>query len=177
MYTWLLNWSWDKLTRGEREIAPVVSPHVDVEPSRSRNLLQLALWSGRTPQIIQSAHNPQHRRQSNSTCLPAKTGMRPKSVMDIAIHRPVDPDRIRLGEELCFAVCTDEAAKDFFAWFEVYWVASVVYGGRYGALAIRAKGSIEPDSFHCVVQELVICFDAFGFGPFVDFGEVLFALV
>lgn len=97
--------------------------------------------------------------------------------MDIAVRRPIYPDCILLGEEICFAVCTDEAANDFFTWFEVYQATSVVFITRCGDLAIPAKSSIETDSFHCAVQELVICFYVFGFGPSLDFGEVLFASV
>lgn len=155
----------------------MISPHIDIKPSGSRNLLQLPLRSRRPPQILQSTHNPQHSRQSNPTRLPAKTGMRSQSVVDISIHGPVDPDSIRLGEELGFAIRTDEAAEDFVARFDIDWAASVVHDCGYGALAIGAEGSIEPDSFHCVVQKLVVCLGAFDFGPSVDFGEVFFTFV
>ena len=97
--------------------------------------------------------------------------------MDISIHGPVDPNGIWLGKELGFAVCTNEAAEDLIARFDLDWMASVVDGRRYGRLAIGAEGSVEPNAFHCVVQELVVCLGAFDFGPSVDFKEVHFAFV
>lgn len=96
--------------------------------------------------------------------------MRSESVMDITIHRPVDPDCVRLGEELGFAVRTDEAAEDFVSRLDLHSPATIVDGCGYGGLAVGTKCSIEPDAFHCVVQELVVCFGAFDFGPIVDFG-------
>lgn len=155
----------------------MISPHVDIRPSGRRNLLQLPLWTWCPPQVVESTHNPQHSRQSSPTRLPAKTGVRSQSVMDISIHGPVEPDCVRLGEELGFAVRTDEAAEDFVSRLHLNWAASVINGCRYGALAVGAGCSVEPDTFHCVVQELVVCFAAFGFGPFVDFREVDFPFV
>lgn len=90
--------------------------------------------------------------------------------MDISIHRPVDPDRVRLGEELGFPVRTDEAAEDFVSRLDPHWTATIVDGRRYGGLAVGTECPVEPDAFHCVVQELVVCFGAFDFGPLVDFG-------
>ena len=99
------------------------------------------------------------------------------SVMDITIYWPVDPDAIRLGKVFGFAARTDKTAKDFVARFDLYWVASVVDGCGYGGSAIGAEGSAEPDTFHRVVQELVVCFGALDLGPPVDIGEMLFALI
>ena len=165
------------LTRGKREIAPMIGPHVDVEPSRPRNLLQLPLRSRRPPQVIKSAHNPQHSRQSSPTRLPAKTRMRSQPVMDVSIQGPVDADGIRLREEFGFAVRTDEAAEDFVARFDRDRATSIVNRRGYRGLAIGAKCSVEPDAFHCVVQELVVGLGAFDVGPFVDFREMFLALV
>ena len=155
----------------------MISPHVDIQPSRPQNLLQLPLWSGRPPQIIKSTHNPQHSRQSDPTRLPTKTGMRSESVMDIRIYGSVDSDYVRIGEEFGFSVRTNEIAEDFVARLNLDRAASIIDSRRYGGFAIRAEGRVEPDAFHCVVQELVVCFGAFDFGPLVDIGEVFTALV
>lgn len=97
--------------------------------------------------------------------------------MDISVNGPVDPDCVRFGEEFGFAIRTDEAAEDSVARFDLDWAASVVDGGGDGASAMRADASVEPDAFHCVVQELVVCVGAFDFGPSIDISEVFLASV
>ena len=155
----------------------MISPHVNIKPSRSLDLLQLPLWSRRPPQIVESTHDPQHRRQSNFTRLPTETGMRSHSVMDVTIYGPVDFDGIRLGKVFGFAVRMDEAAEDFVALLDLDWAASVIDSHGYSGSAIGAEGSVEPDAFHRVVQELVVCFGALNFGPPVDTGKMFFAFV
>ena len=103
--------------------------------------------------------------------------MRSQPVVDVIIYGPIGPDGIRLREKFGFAVRTDEAAEDFVARFDLDGTASVLDCHGYGGVAIGAESSVEPDAFHCVVQKLVVCFGAFDFGPLVDIGEVLFALV
>ena len=127
----LANWLWTTLTRWEREVAPMISPHVDIQPSGSLDLLQPPLRSGRPSQVLQSTYHPQHGRQSSPTCLPTKTGMRSHSVVNITIDGPVNPDAIRLGKIFGFAARTHEAAEDFVARFDLDWAASVVDGCGY----------------------------------------------
>lgn len=106
----------------------MISPHVNIEPSGPRNLLQLPLWTWRPPQVIKSTHNPQHSRQRSPTRLPAQTGVRPQAVVDISIHRPVDPDCVRFWEEFGFAIRADEAAEDFVSGLDLDRPASVIDG-------------------------------------------------
>ena len=155
----------------------MIRPHVGIQPSGSLDLFQLPLWSRRPPQIVESTHDSQHGRQSNLTRLPTETGMRSRSVMNIIIHGPVDPDGIRLGEVIGFAVRTDEAAEDFIALLDFDRAAPVVDSHGYSGSAIGAEGSIESDAFHRVVQELVVCFGALNFGPPVNTGKIFFAFV
>ena len=155
----------------------MISPHVDIQPSGFLDLLQLPLWPRRPPQIVESTHHPQHSRQSNFTGFPTETGMWSHSVMDIAVHGPVDPDGIRLGKVFGVAVRTDEAAEDFIALLDLDRAASVVDSHGYSGSAIGAVGSIEPDTFHRVVQELVVCFGALNLGPPIDTGKMFFAFV
>ena len=155
----------------------MISPHVDKQPSGSFDLLQLPLWSRRPPQIVKSTHDPQHGCQSNFTRLPTETGMRSRSVMDVTVYGPVDFDGVRLGKVFGFAVRSHEAAEDFIALLDLNRAASVVDSRGYSRSAIGAEGSVEPDAFHRVVQELVVCFGALNFGPPVDTGKVFFAFV
>ena len=98
-------------------------------------------------------------------------------IVDVSVDGPVEPDRVGLGEEVGLAVRADEVAEDFVARLDLDGAASVVDGCGYGAYAVGARCSVEPNAFHGVVQQLVVCFGAVGFGPLVDFGEVRFALV
>ena len=97
--------------------------------------------------------------------------------MDVTIYGPVDFDGIRLGKVFGFAVRMDEAAEDFVALLDFDWAASVVDSHGYSGSAIGAEGSVEPDAFHRIVQELVVCFGALNFGPPVDTGKMFFAFV
>ena len=97
--------------------------------------------------------------------------------MDITVYGSVDVDGIRLGKVFGFAVRTDEAAEDFIALLDLDRAASVVDSHGCSGSAIGAKGSVKPDAFHRVVQELVVCFGALNFGPPVDTGKMFFAFV
>lgn len=97
--------------------------------------------------------------------------------MDITIQGSVDPNCIRLGKEFGVSVRTDEAAEDVVPRLNLDWVTSVVDGRGNGTLTMGAEGSVEPDAFHYVVQEFVVCFGAFDVGPLVDISEIFPALV
>ena len=155
----------------------MISPHVGIQTSRSLDLLQLPLWSRRPPQVVESTHDPQHGRQSNFTRLPTEAGVRACSVMNVTIYGPVDPNGIRLGKNFGFTVRTDEVAEYFVALLDLDRAASVVNSHGYIGSAIGTEGSVEPDAFHRVVQELVVCFGALNFGPPVDTGKMYFAFV
>lgn len=48
----------------------------------------------------------------------------------------------------------------------MYWTAVVIDGRFYGAQSVRAKGPIESDALHRIMEELVVGFGAVGLCPF-----------
>ncbi len=100
-----------------------------------------------------------------------------ESVVDVRINGSVEPDGVRVGEEFRFAVRANKAAKDFVAGLNPDRAASIIDGRGYGTFTVGAEGPVEPDAFHCIVQEPVVCLGAVNFGPLVDVEKVGFSLV
>lgn len=86
--------------------------------------------------------------------------------MDVILHRPIDLHRVRLRKEFGFAVCIDKADEDFVSGLDGDGTAVVVDGLGDRAESVGAKGSVESDAFHGVVEQFVVCFGACGFRPF-----------
>lgn len=151
--------------------------HVEVESSRPGYLLQLPLRTGRSPQVVQATHHPQHRRQRRPARLPAQAGMRTQAIVKVILHRPVHPHRVGIREELGFPVGTHERREHLIPRLDRHRTATVVDRLGDGAHTVGAKGAIQADPLHGVMQELVVRVGALGLGPLVDGGEVHLALI
>lgn len=164
----------ERLTGGEREVAAVVFSHVDVEATWPRDLLHLPLRARRSPEVLQSTHHLEHRSQRHPTGIFSKTSVRSHSVVDVRVERTVDADLVRRREDIRIAIRADlrssastpklmlqrhstyEAAEDFIPWLDVDGMASVVYSGCYLGLSVRPKGSIQANSFHTIMEYLLV---------------------
>ena len=91
------------LTGGEREITPVVFPHIDVKATFPRDLLELSGRTGGTSKVIKAPNNLQHGRQRHSARIPSEAGVRTVTVMDIRLQRPVDANTVRRWEDFRIA--------------------------------------------------------------------------
>jgi hypothetical protein len=58
-------------THWKDEIAPLIFPHINVESTRSGNLLQLALWARGTAKVVKTTNNAQHGSQRDPTSIPS----------------------------------------------------------------------------------------------------------
>ena len=96
-----------------------------------------------------------------------------KAIVDVALHRPVDIDLVWVGEILRLAVCADEAAEDLIAGLDVDFATVVVDGQMGGGKAVGAKCAAETDTFHCVVEKLLIRLGAGGLCKLVDSWKML----
>lgn len=168
----------------------MILPHIHIKPTRPRNLLQLALRPLRSPQPIQPAHNPHHRRQRDLARLRAQTRVRSDAIVDIVLQRAVRFHLLRGGEHPGVLGGADEGHEDLVAGLHGD-VRS--QGGRGGGVdfesgrevgnsgggdgfAVGAVGAVEADAFHHVVEERAVGLDGGGFGEGVDGGEVLLAV-
>lgn len=166
-----------QLTGWKRPVAAMVGSHVDVEAPRPGNFLELPGRTRSAPQIVQPSDHFEHRRQGNLARRSAQASMRTCPVMDVVLHGSVDAHSIRVREELRLPVGVDETDEHLVARLDRHWPASIVNRGRNLALPIRAEGAVEADSFHGIMEQLIIRFRAIHLGQPVDLGKVNFALV
>ncbi len=147
--------------------------HVNVEPPRSWDFLELSCRSRGSPQVIELAYCPQHSCQCHPARLPTEASVRTDSVVDIHIEWAIESDSVRVREVFGLTVGVHKAAENFVARLHVHGAAIVVEGCRHRALAVRAECTVESDTFHGVVQEFLVRFCTWGFGPLIDGWEVL----
>lgn len=82
----------------ERPHTPPILPQVHVEPARPRHLLQLPLRARHPLHILAPEQGAEHLRQGDLTHLPAQTGVRAQTVMDVALQRPFRVHGFRVWE-------------------------------------------------------------------------------
>ena len=85
----------------------MISPHIDVGATRSRDLLKPALRSRRSAEIIQAADDLEHCRQSYLTDVSAQTRVWSQAVVDVCFKISSDVHFIGIWEELGFTVRAD----------------------------------------------------------------------
>lgn len=166
-----------ELTGGEWKVAAVIGPHVNVKPSRSRDFLQLARRPGSPSQVVQTPDHLEHRRQRDPAGFTAQASVGADSVMDVVLHRPIEPDRVGLREEFGLAVGFHEAHKDFVSRLDFDGATAIVNRRLHRGFAVRAKGTIEPNAFHGIVEQLVICLRRVHFGNPVNLRQMDFSLI
>lgn len=72
---------------------------------------------------------------------------------------------------------TYETAEDFVAWFDRDLTTAIIDGIMDCRFAVRAESAIQSDTFHGVMQDLVVTFGSVHFGVFVDGWEMLLSFV
>ena len=150
----------------------MIGPHIDVEPSRSWDPLELSRWSRCSSEVVETPNHLEHGSQGHPTRFPAKTSMWAKAVMKVAFHRPVDPYSVGFGEELGFPVGINEANKNLVTGIQSDWSTSVVDSCLDSGFAVGAKGAVESDAFHRVVEEFIISLHRVQFGKAIDFWKM-----
>lgn len=92
--------------------------------------------------------------------------------MYVIFHGSVNAHFIRLGEELFFTVGIDKTDEYLVTRLNFYLAISILNGRLYCRFAIGAEGPIETDSFHGIVENLVVRFDRIQFGETVYFRKM-----
>lgn len=86
--------------------------------------------------------------------------------MYIILDRPIEPYCVRFWEELGLAVGANEAGEYFVSWFDFYWTTIVIDRLVYCAEPVGAKCSVQSDTLHGIMQQLLIGFRAVRLRPF-----------
>lgn len=92
--------------------------------------------------------------------------------MYVIFQGSVNAHCVGLGEELFFAVCIHKTNKYLVARFDSDLTISVPNGRLYRRFAIGAEGTVETDSFHGIVEYLVIRFGRIQFGEAINFWKM-----
>ena len=85
--------------------------HVDVEATRPRNLLELALRAGCAAEAVEAADGLEHGGQGDATGVAAEAAVRADAVVQVALEGARRVDGIRVGEDGGVAVGGDLRAE------------------------------------------------------------------
>ena len=91
----------------EREITPPILSHINEEPSRPGDLLQLTLWTWCSSQIVETANDFQHSSYGSHRSIFSEASMCPDPIVDVGVQGAVETDFIGGREDHWIAGCSD----------------------------------------------------------------------
>lgn len=143
--------------RKRPKLAPILR-HVRIKPVPLIHLLQHTLRPRRWPQALQLGDRLDHGGERDPRRFHAEALVRPGAVVDIGVEVAAGVDGHGCGKDFGVARGVDVAHEDLVARFHGDGAAEarVVDCGRGGDFAVAAKGAVEADGFHGVVEDQVV---------------------